>query len=65
MFVNNLNGSGSTENSQQEASDGLYSLSLDKQFNDVWSCDYSDIDKMKPPHCAESFMAMIKAITGE
>lgn len=43
--------------------ENLLNLNAEKQMNDVWACVYSDIDKMKPPHCAESFMSMINAIT--
>lgn len=41
----------------------IFSLS-NKSENEIWSCNYSDIDLMKPPHCAESFVLLIKAITG-
>lgn len=34
-----------------------------KNSNDIWQCNYSDVDKMKPPQCAETFMSMIKAIS--
>ena len=39
-------------------------LDVDKGCEDIWACSYSDVDKMKPPHCAESFMSMINAISG-
>ena len=58
MFAN-LNQTG-----MDDKSSSLDLLGSDKQLNDIWCCDYSDIDKMKPPHCAESFMSMVKAITG-
>lgn len=66
MFVN-LNQNSLVSNSDSTGSNSkqpsLNLLGNDKQINDIWCCDYSDIDKMKPPHCAESFMSMIKAIT--
>lgn len=70
MFVNlNQNSSMSspdlTEPNSKQQSVSLNLLGIDSQINDIWCCDYSDIDKMKPPHCAESFMSMIKAITGK
>jgi len=46
-----------------EETGSLNLLNADRRSSDVWCCDYSDVDKMKPPHCAESFMSMIKAIT--
>ncbi len=41
----------------------IFSLS-NKNEKEIWSCNYSDIDLMKPPHCAESFVLLIKAISG-
>ena len=42
----------------------IFSLS-NKSQNELWSCNYADIDLMKPPHCAESFVLLIKAISGK
>lgn len=36
---------------------------FDEQTSEIWACNYSDVDSMKPPSCAESFVLMIKAIT--
>lgn len=36
----------------------------EKLIDEIWSCRYSDVDTMKPSHCAETFVLMIKAITG-
>lgn len=41
-----------------------FSLNDQKSYYDIWQCNYSDVDKMKPPHCAETFMSIIKAISG-
>ena len=35
-----------------------------EKLNEIWSCDYSDVDNMKPPHCAESFILMLKTMKG-
>ena len=51
-------------NDAASGAENILNLNPEKHMNDVWSCVYSDIDKMKPPHCAESFMSMINAITG-
>ena len=37
-------------------------LSNLNQKNEIWSCIYSDIDEMKPPRCAESFILILKSI---
>jgi hypothetical protein len=34
----------------------------EKLIDEIWSCSYGDVDEMKPSHCAESFILMIKAI---
>ncbi len=60
MFAN-LN---QTNSDQASLPDLTSTIKMDKNLNDIWCCDYSDVDTMKPPHCAESFMSMIKAITG-
>lgn len=41
----------------------LSMLNNDKLLNEIWSCNYSDVDAMRPPQCAESFIMLIKAIT--
>ena len=46
------------------SSDSLSSLNEEKTYNDIWKCNYSDVDKTKPPQCAETFMLMIKTISG-
>jgi len=42
----------------------LASLNEEKIYYDIWKCNYSDVDKMKPPQCAETFMLITKAISG-
>ena len=32
--------------------------------NEIWACNFADIDENKPPHCTESFMLLIKTIPG-
>jgi hypothetical protein len=32
------------------------------KLNEIWSCNYADVDAMKPPQCAESFVLMLKAM---
>lgn len=63
MFVNLLPCGPQGSHGSNQEQNVLLNLNGDKQLDDVWACDYSDIDKMKPPHCAESFMSMINAIT--
>jgi hypothetical protein len=31
---------------------------------EIWTCNFADIDENKPPHCTESFMLLIKTISG-
>jgi hypothetical protein len=33
-----------------------------EKLNEIWSCNYSDVDTMKPPQCAESFILMLKTM---
>ncbi len=35
-----------------------------KNMNEIWHCNFADIDEFKPPHCTESFMLLIKTISG-
>jgi hypothetical protein len=28
-------------------------------------CNFADVDDLKPPHCTESFMLLIKTISGK
>jgi hypothetical protein len=61
----NLDSMSLTENkSTEKSAQTMLSLNEEKSYFDIWQCNYSDVDKMKPPHCAETFMAMIKAISG-
>jgi hypothetical protein len=39
-------------------------LENDKSKDSVWSCLYADVDSLKTPYCAESFMLMVKSIKG-
>jgi hypothetical protein len=36
-----------------------------KEDEEIWKCSYSDVDTMKPPQCAETFMMLIKSITSK
>lgn len=49
-------------NSADESAKSLL-LNNEKLLNEIWSCSYGDVDSMKPPNCAESFILMVKAIT--
>jgi hypothetical protein len=39
-------------------------LEGDKSKESVWACLYADVDTLKTPYCAESFMLMVKSIKG-
>ena len=54
-------GIGGGDKSSLGAANGKSSLFSEKA-TEIWSCNYADVDMMKPPNCAESFILMIKAI---
>lgn len=54
-------GSSSSNNTN---SSSLIFNNTEKLIDEIWSCKYADVDVMKPSHCAETFVLMIKAITG-
>jgi hypothetical protein len=41
---------------------GKENSAQNQKINEIWSCNYSDVDTMKPPHCAESFILMLKTM---
>lgn len=55
----------SNKSNQSSKLTGLTLLSNEKLIDEIWSCNYSDVDTMKPPHCAESFILMLKSIAGK
>jgi hypothetical protein len=36
-----------------------------KNLSEVWLCNFADVDELKPPHCVESFMLLIKTVSGK
>jgi hypothetical protein len=74
ISLNRLQQTGQGENSliSSKSSGGVSSSSPssmifnnnEKLIDEIWSCTYSDVDSMKPSQCAETFVLMIKAITG-
>ncbi len=56
----------SDERSSKQAHQGKVQSSSSSLFEDqsdqIWSCNYSDVDAMRPPSCAESFVLMIKGM---
>lgn len=67
MFSYLTTASSAIDNSNQDGGKTLNSLirnenqDLDK-LNEIWSCNYSDVDSMRPPQCAESFILMLKTM---
>lgn len=55
----------SSSTSQNTQSSSLIFNNNEKMIEEIWSCKYADVDVMKPSHCAETFVLMIKAITGK
>ena len=47
-------------NGETNTTTGVGSLLMGQDRNEIWSCNYSDVDCMKPPHCAESFVLILR-----
>ena len=62
MFAG-LNNDSFKSDDKSNMSSGTSLLSNDTSKNEIWSCNYSDVDTMKPPHCAESFILILKSIS--
>lgn len=56
--------SSSSTSQNTQSSSSLIFNNNEKMIEEIWSCKYADVDVMKPSHCAETFVLMIKAITG-
>lgn len=54
---------GSSSSSSSTQVNGLFNNN-EKLIDEIWSCKYADVDVMKPSYCAETFVLIIKAITG-
>ena len=33
---------------------------VNQDRSELWACNYSDVDQMKPSHCAESFILILR-----
>lgn len=58
-----VNSSSTTSASTSKTGSSIFNNN-EKLIDEIWSCKYSDVDVMKPSYCAETFVLMIKAITG-
>ena len=56
--------SSNSKSSMKKSAQTMFSLNEEKAYADIWQCNFADVDKLKPPHCAETFMSMIESICG-